>query len=149
MKIYLGADHNGFELKEKLEAWLKELGYTVIDQGNQKRDPEDDFPQFAARVATAMLGSSEPDPKGILICGSGQGMCIAANRFKGIRASLAWNENEAKLSRNDGDSNILCLAASDLKSVDDAKNIVKTWLDTPFAGAARYVRRIKDLDELV
>lgn len=148
MKIYIGADHNGFAMKSKLIGYLKGLDYEVIDGGDKKLKTEDDFPQFGARVAMAVLASSDEDPRGILICASGQGMCIAANRFNGIRASLVWDLREARMSRNDDDSNILCLPAK-LLETKQAETVVNTWLNTPFAGAPRFKRRIKELDELV
>ncbi len=145
MKIFIGADHNGFELKAKLIEHLKERGHEVIDKGDERLDQDDDFPMYAARVASDVLGNAES--KGILLCGSGQGVCIAANRYKGIRASLVWDEEEARSSRNDDDANVMCLPARELDYVT-AKNLVDTWLKTPFAGAARFERRIKQLDEL-
>jgi ribose 5-phosphate isomerase B len=148
VKVFLGADHNGFELKNRLKDYLQAQSYEVVDEGDTQLDSDDDFPQYAGRVVAAMLASDEKEPKGILICGSGQGMCIAANRFKGIRASLAWDEAEAKAARNDDDSNILCLAARELTDFDNLLNIVNVWLKTPFTGAERFVRRIKQLDEL-
>jgi len=125
---------------------LNRSGYEVVDEGDKSLQPDDDFPQFAAKTAKALLAGGTDD-KAILICGSGQGMCMAANRFKGIRASLIWDVQSAFDSRNDDDSNVLCLPASILKS-ERANPIVHTWLTTPFAGAARYLRRIKELDEL-
>lgn len=147
MKIFIGADHNGYDLRNKLIAWLKQRGYTVIDEGDQQRRPDDDYPQFASRTVTALLAKGSTDDKAILICGSGQGMCIAANRFIGIRACLCWDVTEARMSRNDDDANVLCLPAR-LVGTTLAENIVHTWLDTPFAGASRFRRRIKQLDEL-
>lgn len=146
MKIFIGADHNGYELKEKIEEWLKSAGHEVEDVGNQKLDPEDDFPMFGARVATHVL--AEPEARGILLCGSGQGVCMAANRYKGIRASLVWNESEAKASRNDDDANVLCLPARETTDKNALKRLVEVWLKTPFSGAVRFQRRIKQLDEL-
>lgn len=147
MKIFVGADHNGFDMKAVLLEELTRSGYEVIDEGDRQRKPDDDFPQFAERVIMAMKASGESDARGILICGSGQGMCMAANRFKGIRAALIWNEHEARAARNDDDSNVLCLPA---RSIDNkrATSIALTWLKTPFAGAPRFKRRIKQLDEL-
>ena len=149
MKIYLGADHNGFEYKNRLSEYLKQSGYEVVDEGDVTKNPEDDFPQFAGRAIHAMRGDSmdSNEVRGILICGSGQGMCMAANRFKGIRAALAWDEEEARAARNDDDSNVLCLSARYL-DFDKTVSIVHTWLMTPFAGAARFKRRIKELDEI-
>lgn len=147
MKIYLGADHNGFEMKAKLAGYLHHLGYEIEDEGDTKLNPEDDFPQFAARVVSALKRDNDPAERGILICGSGQGMCMTANRYKGIRASLCWDTTEARASRNDDDSNVLCLPARYIRQ-DDAESIAKTFLETAFAGAARYKRRIKEMDEL-
>ena len=148
MKIFLGADHNGFDLKTKLSDYLRAKGYQVIDHGNDELDPEDDFPEFASQAVTALKASDEADSFAILICGSGQGMCMAANRFKGIRASLVWNLSEARASRNDDDSNVLCLPAREQISFDDMTAIVEAWLQTPFLGATRFVRRIQQIDEL-
>lgn len=148
MQIFLGSDHNGFELKAKLAEYLNGRGYQVTDAGDTKLDPADDFPQFAAQAVRALRTSGQPDARAILVCGSGQGMCMAANRFRGIRAALAWNEREARASRNDDDSNVLCLAARELPDIDQAISIVTVWLETPFMGAERFARRIKELDEL-
>jgi len=147
MKIYLGADHNGFDMKQALLEELTRAGYAVVDEGDRLRKPEDDFPQFAARTIAAMKASDDPNPLGILICGSGQGMCIAANRYKGIRASLVWSVQEARAARNDDDSNVLCLPARYM-DVRQAVQLAEIWLATPFAGATRFKRRIKELDEL-
>jgi ribose 5-phosphate isomerase B len=147
MKIYIGADHNGFEMKDELLDELMAAGYTVIDKGSEVLKPDDDFPEFASRVVMAMKASDDKDPRGILICGSGQGMCMAANRYKGMRASLVWSIEEAHASRNDDDSNILCLPARYM-SLKDAISITEAWLATPFAGAPRFKRRIRELDKL-
>ena len=147
MKIYIGADHNGFYLKADLKRWLETAGYQVVDEGDNRLQADDDFPQFAARVVSAILTSDEPQDLGVLICGSGQGMCMAANRFPGIRASLCWDTNEAKMSRNDDNANVLCLPARVL-SDGTAENILRVWMSTPFAGATRFKRRLKQLDEL-
>lgn len=147
MKIFIGADHNGFVLRNYLIDYLKRAGYEIEDEGDTKLVSDDDFPQFAGRTVAAMLASKDPDPRGILICGSGQGMCMAANRFKGIRASLVWNRSEARSSRNDDNSNVLCLPSSQITK-EDAPQLVEIWLNTPFAGATRFVRRIKEMDEL-
>ena len=147
MKIYIGADHNGFDFKKRLADELAKNGFEVVDEGNKKLDPVDDYPQFGARVAHALLAENDDESRGILICGSGQGICIAANRFKGIRASLCWTEDEARASRNDDDCNVLCLPSRYI-SLNEAIMITLTWLTTPFAGAPRFKRRIRELDEL-
>jgi ribose 5-phosphate isomerase B len=147
MKIYIGADHNGFEMKRSLLEELTRAGYQVIDEGDKQLRPDDDFPQFAAHTIAALKTSDDADARAILICGSGQGMCMAANRYKGIRASLVWNLEEAHASRNDDDSNVLCLPARYM-SAEDAVTLTEAWLATPFAGAARFKRRIQELDKL-
>ena len=128
MKIYLGADHNGYQYKQDLASALRNAGHEVIDDGNNSIDPNDDFPQFAGRVVNDLLNDPDTDAKGLLVCGSGQGMVMAANRFKGIRASLCWNLEEARASRNDDDSNVLCLSSRYL-SIDEAQSIVTTFLN--------------------
>lgn len=147
MKIFLGADHNGFEYKTQLAKALQQAGHEVVDEGDQELKADDDYPQFAGKVVNGLLASNEPGSFGILVCGSGQGMCIAANRFKGIRAALCWNQSEARAARNDDDCNILCLS-SRYTSLDEAGSIMATFVSTPFAGAPRFSRRIQQLDEL-
>ena len=147
MRIYIGADHNGFDYKQRLAELLVKTGHEVIDEGNQALNLDDDYPQFAGRVVNAMLADANTDSIGILICGSGQGMCIAANRFKGIRASLCWSVDEARAARNDDNSNVLCLS-SRFTSLEDAEKIINTWLNTAFAGAPRFIRRLTELDSL-
>ena len=143
----MGADHNGFVLKQQLLDALARSGHEVVDKGDKELRSDDDFPQFAERVVRAMQASRDPDTRGILICGSGQGICIAANRFKGIRGCVIWNTHEARAARNDDDSNVLCLPARSI-TAEEAIAITETWLATPFAGAARYKRRIHQLDNL-
>ncbi len=149
MRIYLGSDHNGFHLKEKIFAYLSKREYDVRDVGDGELDPGDDFPEFAAAAALQVIGDEDGDARAILLCGGGQGMCMAANRFRGIRASVIWDANEAKMSRHDNDSNVLCLPASVLEDDDVLwQAIVDTWLTTPFANAERFIRRNRQLDEL-
>lgn len=149
MKIYLGADHNGFAMKEHVFAYLAKRGYEVEDVGDRELDPNDDFPEFAQMAALKILGDDSKDPRAVLICGGGQGMCMAANRFRGIRASVIWDEYEAKMTRNDNDSNVLCLPSRVLeKDEQEWQAIIDTWLKTPFASAARYKRRNAQIDEL-
>lgn len=147
MKIYIGADHNGFALKNQLLEYLKSADYDVADEGDDHYDADDDFPQFAGRVVSAVLASDDKDPRGILICGSGQGMCMAANRFKGIRAALCWDHQSAREARNDDNSNVLCLPAHVLNK-KEGQLVVETWLNTPFANVARFVRRLNQIDQL-
>jgi ribose 5-phosphate isomerase B len=146
MKIYIGSDHNGYKYKQQIIDYLRTAKYEVINVGDKVLDPNDDFPKFASQVVDKLLSGGSED-KAILICGSGQGMCMAANRFKGIRASLCWNVSEAFDSRNDDDSNVLCLSAHQL-TYEQIKPIISSYLSTQFAGAPRYIRRIKQLDQL-
>jgi ribose 5-phosphate isomerase B len=147
MKIFLGADHGGFQLKTKLFAHLSKQGYDIEDEGDQVLDPADDYPQFAFRVTTKVLGSEDPEARGILLCTSGQGMCIAANRVHGIRAALVWDESIARETRNDNDSNVLCMPTRNMTEAQ-AFAIVDTWLTTPFSGAERHQRRIQEIEEM-
>ncbi len=150
MRIYLGSDHNGYHLKEKLFAYLAKRNYDVEVVGEQELDPDDDFPQFAQMAALKVIGDDDSDPRAILICGGGQGMCMAANRFRGIRASVIWDAYEAKMTRHDNDSNVLCLPARILQDDEKAwQGIVETWLSTPFADAPRFRRRNQQLDEAI
>lgn len=138
-------------MKEKVFAYLAKRNYDVEDVGGKVLDPSDDFPEFAQAAALQVIGSTDKDPRAILICGGGQGMAMAANRFKGIRASVVWDAHEAKMTRNDNDSNVLSLPARVLDDDDDDSDwqgIVETWLNTPFAGAVRYKRRNAQLDEI-
>ena len=149
MKIYLGADHQGFAMKEKVFAYLVKRGYDVEDVGDKELDPADDFPEFAQLAAMKVIGDDSDDPRAILLCGGGQGMCIAANRFRGIRASVIWDAYEAKMTRNDNDSNVLCLPARVLQNDEkEWQDIIDTWLSTPFANAQRFRRRNAQIDEL-
>ena len=151
MKIYLGADHQGYQLKEQVFAYLSKHGYDVEDMGDAVHDPDDDFPVFAQAVALKILGSDDHDPRGILICGGGQGMAMAANRFRGIRASVIWDAHEAKMTRYDNDSNILALPARVMTTNDNGvwQGILETWLNTEFSDAERFKRRNAELDQLV
>lgn len=135
-------------MKEKMFAYLVKHGYETEDVGGTELDPDDDFPDFAQMAATRLIGDTDSDPRAILICGGGQGMAMAANRFRGIRAAVIWDAYEAKMTRNDNDSNVLCLPSRILEDDESAwKGIVETWLNTPFANAPRYKRRNAQIDE--
>ena len=135
-------------MKEKLFAYLVKHNYDVEDVGGKTLDPNDDFPQFAQAVAFKII-SSDDGARGILLCGGGQGMAMSANRFNGIRASVVWDAYEAKMTRNDNDSNVLCLPSRIFQDNDKAwEGIVETWLSTPFADAARFRRRNAQIDGL-
>lgn len=140
--IYLGADHAGFELKESIKAHLMRSGYTVYDLGAHLLDKHDDYPDFAFRVSDAV--SDNPESFGILCCGSAQGMCIAANKHKGIRAVSVTSVKEAKITRSHNNANVLCLAGwsiSKFKAID----ITNAWISTPFSQHPRHVRRLKKI----
>ena len=147
MKIYLSADHAGFEFKNQLREHLVHKGFDVEDLGPQILDKEDDYPRLAFVTVTKVLGSEDDDPRGILVCGSGQGMAIAANRVAGIRASVIWNEAGARETRADNNSNVLSLPAR-MISEETAYKIVDTWLKEPFSGAERHVRRLGEIESL-
>ncbi|MBI4144760.1 RpiB/LacA/LacB family sugar-phosphate isomerase [Candidatus Woesearchaeota archaeon] len=145
--LYLGADHAGFELKEKLKAYLKKKGVTVRDLGAWKLDKHDDYPDYAFPVAKLVVQTGS---KGILVCGSAEGICIAANKVKGARAVPIWSVKNARVSRQHNDANILCIAGGKTVakthglglSFSQAKKIVDAWISEPFLGAARHVRRL-------
>jgi ribose 5-phosphate isomerase B len=143
--IYLGADHGGFKLKEEIKDWLKAWHVEFEDLGALNYVPEDDYPDYAWPVAVRV--GSERATLGILVCRSGQGECIVANKAKGARAALAWNEKSAHAARNDDDANILCLPA-DYVSLDEAKKIVHTFLMTPFGNEERYRRRSEKVKKI-
>ena len=145
MTIYLGSDHRGFKLKEILKIFLKENGHEVVDFGNSNYDENDDYPDFAKAVAEKVAENPENN-RGILICRSGVGVDIVANKFKGVRSALASNPEQARLSRNDDDANILSLAA-DFLSENEMREIISVWLETPFSGDENHKRRLQKIKE--
>ena len=145
MKVYIGADHGGFKLKEEIKNWLKDWNFEFEDMGAKKFDSEDDYPDFAWPVAVAV--GSHPGTFGILACRSGQGESIVANKAKGARAALAWNEHAAHAARNDDDANILCLPA-DYVTIDQAKAAVHVFLTTPFGTDERFHRRVDKVKKI-
>ena len=146
MKIYLGTDHAGFALKEKLKQWLGEWGHEVEDLGAYELNEQDDYPDFIASVAKAVAKDPE-NRRGIVLGGSGQGEAMVANRFRGVRATVYYGGSMdiLRLSREHNDANILSLGARFLKD-DEAKEAVKLWLGTSFSGEERHERRIAKLD---
>ena len=146
MSIYLGSDHAGFAYKERLKVFLTKKGFEVVDLGNKELDPHDDYPKYAKKVAQAVVKEGD-DGRGILICGSGSGMCMAANKIKGIRAAAAMTVKVARHSRTDNGANILCLGQSYL-TLRLARKIVLAWLDTPTAHEPRHLRRIGQVNRL-
>jgi len=145
MKIFLAADHAGFELKEKIKVFLRGLGYEVADEGAFELKPNDDYPDFVEIVAKMV--ASDPDNRGIIFGGSGQGEAVCANRFKHVRAAVWYGgpTEILKLSRAHNNANVLSIAA---RFIDEAavKEAVKLWLDTTFSGEDRHIRRIAKLD---
>jgi len=141
-QIWVGADHAGFDLKQKLVAELKRLGYEPVDVGPKTLDPQDDFPDYAKPVAEAV--SDGKVKRGVLTCGTGLGMSYAANRFPHVRAALVWTPEIAALSRKHNDANVLVLA-SRFTNESQALDILHTWLDTPFEGG-RHQRRVEKID---
>ena len=146
MKVYLGTDHAGFELKEKLKIYLHELGYQVEDQGAYSLEPEDDYPDYIKVVAKMVQG--DEGSRGIILGGSGQGEAVCANRFSGVRAAVYYGGNPeiVTVSRAHNDSNILSLGARFMTETE-AKAVVKTWLSALFSGEERHVRRIEKIDD--
>jgi ribose 5-phosphate isomerase B len=144
MRVYLGTDHAGFELKNHLVAWLTEQGHEAVDCGAPVYDAEDDYPTFVLRAAESVAG--DPESLGIVIGGSGNGEAIAANKVKGVRAALAWNDETAQLAREHNDANVISLGAR-MITQEEATRFVKLFLDTPFSKAPRHMRRIGMLAE--
>lgn len=142
--IYLGADHAGFNLKEEIKNYLKELRYQFEDLGNQELEPKDDYPDFAVRVAEKVI---ETNSKGILFCSTGTGMCITANKIKGISAAIGYNEFTAKHSVEHNNSNILCLG-SKVIDIETAKKIVRIWLEAEFSKEKRHIRRLNKIKNI-
>ena len=145
MKIHLATDHAGLELKEKVKLYLSDLDYEVIDHGAYEYDALDDYPDFIFPCANAV--SNDPESKGIILGGSGQGEAMAANRVKGVRAAVFYNgpDKIIKLSRQHNNANILSLGAR-FMSEEKMYKIIEIWLSTDFE-SGRHQRRIEKLDE--
>lgn len=143
MRIAIGADHGGFELKKRILEYLNEAGHTVVDLGTDKAEPVD-YPDYAKAVAEAVLqGKAE---LGILVCGSGVGASIAANKFPGIRAALCHDTYSARQSREDDDANVLCLGARVIGPAL-ALEVIRTFLASRFSEAERHRRRLAKIAE--
>ncbi len=145
MIIHIATDHAGLELKEKVKSYLSKLDYEVIDHGAYEYDALDDYPDFIFPCAEAV--SNDPNSKGIILGGSGQGEAMAANRVKGVRAAVFYNgpDEIIKLSRQHNDANILSLGAR-FMSDQEMYKIIELWLSTDFE-SGRHKRRIEKLDE--
>lgn len=144
--IYIASDHGGFELKQKVLKFLQKKNFRFEDLGPFKMDANDDYPDFAKLVGEKVAKNPEAHI-GLLLCRSGQGMCVAANKIKKIRAVSAWNKKLAFSTRNDDFGNVLCLASDHLKPAD-AIAITEIFIKTPFSKAARHGRRIKKIEKL-
>lgn len=142
MKIYIGADHRGFELKEKVKSWIK--GQEVEDMGAHTLDPKDDYTLYAEKVASMVVDN---DGMGILMCGSGVGVDVVANKFDGVRASIGKSAGQVKAGRADDDMNVLVIAA-DFTKDEEAREMIKAFLETKFRGLARHKRRLKDIERI-
>jgi ribose 5-phosphate isomerase B len=141
LPILIASDHAGYELKERLEKWLRETGYRVADLGTDS-EQSTDYADYAHPLAQRV--SDGEASRGVLLCGTGLGMSYVANRYPHVRAAVAWSPEIAELARRHNDANVLALPARFL-SEDSARQILKTWLETPFDGG-RHERRIEKIE---
>jgi ribose 5-phosphate isomerase B len=139
MRVYLGSDHAGFELKQHLVQWLLTAGYDVVDVGATTYQEDDDYPAYCFETASRVV--ADPGSLGVTIGGSGNGEQIAANKVPGIRAALVWSEETARLAREHNDANVAGIGAR-MHTIDEATALVMTFLSTPFSGEPRHVRRL-------
>jgi len=144
MRVYLGSDHAGFELKAALIAHLAETGHEAVDCGAHSFDPEDDYPSFCITAGARTV--ADPGSLGIVIGGSGNGEQIAANKVRGVRAALVWSDETATLAREHNDANVISIGARNHPEAD-AKRFVDLFLATPFSQGERHIRRIGMLTE--
>ena len=144
MRVYLGSDHAGYELKVHLASYLPTQGFEVVDVGPHAFDPDDDYPVFCFHVGTRVV--ADPGSLGVVIGGSGNGEQIAANKIAGVRAALAWNPETARLCREHNDANVVGIGARQ-HPLNDAAKIVVSFLATPFSGNVRHARRITQVAE--
>jgi len=142
MRVYLGSDHAGFELKSHLVTHLATQGYDVVDIGAHTYDAGDDYPTFCLHTGARVV--ADQGSLGIVIGGSGNGEQIAANKIKGVRAALIWNQDTAQLSRAHNDANVAGVGARQ-HTLDEATALVEAFLSTPFSGAERHARRIDEV----
>lgn len=143
MRIIIGSDHRGFNQKEEIKNWLINQSYQVIDVGNDHLDPDDDYPDLAHKLTGQM--TSNENSRGILICGSSTGVCIAANKARGIRAGAGFAVEQVVMSRAHDDINVLCLSA-DYFDVEKNKELILVFLETEFDGGEKYKRRISKIE---
>ena len=140
MRVHLGSDHAGFELKRALVAWLEANGHEAVDHGPAAYDPEDDYPPYVLRAAEAVV--ADPGSLGFVLGGSGNGEQIAANKVRGVRAVLAYDAETAALGRRHNDANVMGIGAR-MHTDEEALGLVRTFLSTPFSGEERHARRIE------
>ncbi len=145
MTVYLGADHRGYGLKEFLKKFLNKRGYRLVDLGNYSYEKKDDYPDFAAKVAAKI--SKNPKDRGIIVCGSGVGVDVVANKFKKARSVLGFSPAQVKAARTDDDVNILSLSA-DFKGGQEAAKLAGIFLETPFKKAPRFKRRLRKISKI-
>jgi ribose 5-phosphate isomerase B len=139
MRVYLGSDHAGYELKNHLVEWLRAQGHEPVDCGPHVLDPEDDYPPFCLRAAERT--AADCASLGIVIGGSGNGEAIAANKVRGVRAALAWSEETARLGREHNNANVVSVGAR-MHTREEATRFVEVFLATPFSEGERHIRRI-------
>jgi ribose 5-phosphate isomerase B len=139
MRVHLGSDHAGYELKSVIVTWLERAGHEPVDHGPPAYDPEDDYPPYVLRAAEAV--AADRGSLGVVIGGSGNGEQIAANKVRGVRAALAWNDDTAELARTHNDANVMSIGAR-MHTPGDATRFVELFVDTSFSGDARHQRRI-------
>ena len=144
MRVYLGCDHAGYELKVHLASQLPALGYEVVDSGPPSFDPDDDYPAYCLRTGARVV--ADPGSLGVVIGGSGNGEQIAANKVPRVRAALAWNLETARLAREHNDANVAGIGAR-MHTLDEATAIVSAFLSTPFSRGERHARRIAQIAE--
>lgn len=144
-KVFLGADHRGYLLKEKIASWLFELNYEFEDLGATHLDPKDDYPKYAEEVAS--LVAKRPHSKGVLLCGSGVGVEVVANKFDGIRAAIGKNVMQVKAGRNDDDMNVLVIAA-DYTDEKEAKAMLIAFMETKYDDSAKHERRLDEIEKI-
>lgn len=145
MKVFLGADHRGYEMKEKIAQWLFEMDHAFQDLGAQSLEPSDDYTKYAEQVAS--LVAKNEGSRGVLLCGSGVGVEVVANKFDGVRAGIGESVLQVEAGRRDDDMNILVIA-SDFTSEKEAKAMLIAFLETKFSGKARYERRLEEITKI-
>lgn len=146
MKIFIASDHRGYKMKNELVRWLKEEGYEVGDMGAMEYNEEDDYPDYgmAAAQEVALRQAQGEQAFGIVICGSGAGMAVVANKVKGIRAALIHDPAVAEAAQRDDQINVLALGA-DFVTLENARVVIAAWLTTPFSPVERHQRRLKKI----